>query len=302
MGLAMPTHLEKAPTLTIMEQYFNGRYPKAPPRRDILLHALEALRSSNAPGDWLGRTLPDLWNDPAILARIGTGNDPRTFLTRNWFGLPPTPGALTTGFWIGYQGDVESIVRTALIWALELALGLSHEGDACDAREDPWLLELSWVCGIQWFETWVSVRPSEVTAPAPTADRGVVSVMFLTPTHRGSTVATSQIARSAKAGGPIPGSFVPSTQNDYEVLEPAKFRGQTVPRVAAHERQYATWIVSAFDHHRELIPGVDDNTSHDMDIGVMGLAQFGRYRAESPTILVSPSLPSGGVTYHGVIA
>ena len=298
----MPTHLEKAPTLVLMEQYFNGRYPKAPPRRDILVNALQALRGSASPGDWLGQTLPDLWNDPAVLARIGTGNDPRTFLMTNWFGLPATPGALTTGFWTGYQGDVEGIVRLALIWAIELALGLPHEGDVCDARDDPWYLELSWVCGIQWFETWVSVRPIEAVDPAQCADRSVVSVMFLTPSHRGSTVATSQIARSAKAAGAKPGSFVPSTQNDYEVLEPSKYRGSTVPRVPAHERQYATWIVSSFDHHRETIPGVDDNTTHEMDLGVLGMAQFGRYRAENPTILVSPSLPSGGVTYHGVMA
>jgi hypothetical protein len=301
MGASMPTHLEKAPTLVLMEQYFNGRYPGAPAHRDILINALEALRSTVSPGEWLGKTLPDLWNDPAIVARSGTGNDPRTFLLENWFGLPPTPGVVTTGFWHGYQGDVESIVRNALIWAIELALGIPHEGDVKDCRRRPWLLELSWVCGIHWFETWVSVRPVEPVSPAKKAGRSVVSVMFLTPSHRGSTVATSQIAESEKAAGPIPGSFVPSTQNDYQVLEPAPLRGAPAPRVPAHHRQYATWVVSSYDHHREVIPGVDENTAQDMDLGVLGMAQFGRYRGEGPTTLVSPSLPGGGVTYHGVM-
>jgi hypothetical protein len=276
MGMAMPTYLEKAPTLVLMEQYFNGRYPGARPRKEILLDALAALRSSSKPGDWLGRTLPELWSNPAVAARIAAGDDPREFLKENWFGLPAKKGAQTTGFWIGYKGDVESIVRHALIWAIELCLGLPHGCEDEPDRLDPWLLELTWLCGFSWFESWVTVRPTEAVDPAPSADRGMVSVLFLSPTHRGSRVSTTQIA-------------------------PDSLKRPATRGIPAHERQYATWVVMPENHEKELITGVSDDTTAAMDFGVLGLAQLSRYTAQGDTVVVSPSLPGGGTTYDGAM-
>jgi len=144
MGDGMPYHLEKGPLLRIFEKHLNGD-------RAAMQATLDVLRASerNDGLDWI--LLPALWNDPAFQNGPQTGDQMRIRLLTEWFGLEPDgaggwrepqPPPATTGYWIGYRGDVATIVRRAVLWAVELALGTGS--DSPISHPDPWPIELFW--------------------------------------------------------------------------------------------------------------------------------------------------------------
>jgi hypothetical protein len=94
----------------------------------------------------------------------------------------------STGYWINYWGDVESIVRETLLRAGEVALGLaSGEIHTGGPFKRFWPVSLFLKCPTPWFEGWVTWRSWEVD-PQTHARDGQVVVHFLIPGHYGSQV------------------------------------------------------------------------------------------------------------------
>ena len=224
MGDGMPYHLEKGPLLGIFEKYLNGDRP-------MLEATLETLQASERGHDVKWITDSPLWDDPSFSPQW-PGLVMRDRLLREWFGYepdgaggwhPPQPPRPTTGYWIGYRGDVATIVRRVILWALELALGVGS--DTPIARPTPWPIELFWKCPAPWFEGWV------VSRRVPTTNAGLVTVVLVTPSHMGADVALSPIATSPVASPAGSSHPVPSWQDDYELL---RFPG---PPVASPKSQ-----------------------------------------------------------------
>jgi hypothetical protein len=322
MGDGMPYHLEKGPLLCVFEKYLNGD-------RATMAATLEVVRKSEREDtlEWIVSS--PLWTDSAFgIGLAPTGDAMRTRLLEEWFGLEkdtatgnwrePVPAPATTGYWIGYKGDVARIVRRAVLWALELALAVGSETKT--AHPEPWPIEIFWKCPAPWFEAWV------VSRKVPRTDTGLVSLVLVTPSHRGADVAFSPIARSAVAT-PNPATHpVPSWQDDYEVLSFAPGAGSPTsephpvvtfprrPRVPARERDYATWVVTHRNHH---IPGQSKvpaepspealrrlqqtNTFGPIDLLDFDLPipQFTEWEGIDDIVIVAPSMAAGGIKHDG---
>jgi hypothetical protein len=330
MGDGMPYQLEKGALLRIFEKHLNGD-------RARLELVLEVLRDSERrdSADWIVSAVPALWNDPDFKPTGDwSGEKMRERLLREWFGYEevspgtwqpqrPKPGEApraTTGYWIGYRGDVATIVRRALLWAVELAL---HAGsDRPGVQPDPWPIELFWKCPDNWFEGWVLSRR------IPSTDEGLVTVVFVTPAHAGGEVAKSPVAKSAKAAvGPR--RAVPSWQVDYELLSfdrplapdfpaSAKYHAAGVeakPRVPARDRDQAMWVVTHREHvivgEPEAPPDQDGdlerrarqmNTASPRPLGEhFEIPQLAEYAGTGDVVVVSPSMAAGGVTHDGKV-
>jgi hypothetical protein len=170
MPQLMPYHLEKGPTIRLLEQHINGS-------AEDMRGMLDALRASVGTLDWVIEGIPGLWDDPRFEhSPLGSGAAVQENLIRNWLGFELVGGAwqpgndLTTGYWVAYQGDVNEIVRSTLTWALEQSLGLAP-GDTGPGRDDPWEIEIFWKCPTPWFEGWVVTRPVDGRAD-PAAEPG----------------------------------------------------------------------------------------------------------------------------------
>ncbi|HET6665315.1 MAG TPA: hypothetical protein VFG94_13695, partial [Acidimicrobiales bacterium] len=215
----MPYQLEKGALLRIFEKYLNGNRAKLEAVLEVLRHS-----ERNDSADWLISGVPALWTDSDFKPTGDwSGAAMRARLLREWFGYEetstgtwqpekPRPGEApkaSTGYWIGYRGDVATIVRRTLLWAVELALQTG--ADHAHQHPNPWPIELFWKCPDNWFEGWVLSRR------LPGSDEGLVTVVFVTPAHVGGEVAKSPVATSERAQiGPR--RAVPSWQVDYELL------------------------------------------------------------------------------------
>lgn len=81
-------------------------------------------------------------------------------LAHDWFGEADAADKATTGWWMGYRGDVEVIVRETMVRAIDVSLGLDRTNEApqpADVRRH-WPIQFYWVCGSRWFEGWVGWR------------------------------------------------------------------------------------------------------------------------------------------------
>ncbi|HEY3140133.1 MAG TPA: hypothetical protein VGJ86_03340 [Acidimicrobiales bacterium] len=297
----MPFQLEKGPIQRLIEQNINAS-------RSEMRAMLHVLRQSEAADDieWVNTLLPELWNEPAFSrAPQGTGVKVRDHIVKDWFGyeLDPETGKWVkgagpdTGFWLAYKGDVDRIVRRALRWALELSLGVAP-GDEGPGRQHPWQIELFWKCLAPWFETWVVHRP--------VANSGLVSVFFVTPTHRGANIAESPIATSATASVTGVSHTVPSDEDDYEVLgEPHPHDPLHRPRVHAIDRTHGTWVVTHHHHESGDVVSttnlVGANNVGPTDFQDWGIPQLSRYHGKDAIVVVAPSMAAGGVKHDGSV-
>jgi hypothetical protein len=330
MGDGMPYQLEKGALLRIFEKHLNGDRAKLELILDVLR---DSERRDSA--DWVVSALPALWSDSDFRPTGDwSGEAKRADLLEEWFGYEevspgtwqpaqPKPGdapKATTGYWIGYRGDVATIVRRTLLWAVELALQVGS--DRAEQHPEPWPIELYWKCPENWFEGWVLSRR------IPTTDAGLVTVIFVTPGHTGGEVATSPVATSAKANIK-PRRAVPSWQVDYELLTfdrplperfpvSAKYHAAGVeakPRREARERDHAMWVVT---HREHVILGEDDarleqegdlerrarqtNTASARPLGeFFEIPQLAEYAGTGDVVVVSPSMAAGGVTHDGKV-
>ena len=176
---AMPYHLEKGPYLSILESQFNSAQEHLRDQLNLLLDP--------AAEQWQS----DFYDCPALrTGPLPTREALQNHIFNHWFGwtgavpnyhpqvlsagCAPAP---TTGYWVGYHGDVEKIVRTTLIRAGQVALGVDAKANpinAADIRRH-WPVEFFWVCGTDRFEGYVTWRTHAQ------ADGGQVTVVFVTP-------------------------------------------------------------------------------------------------------------------------
>jgi hypothetical protein len=306
MGNGMPYYLEKGALLRIFENYVNGNRRSVEAKLDVLQNS-----ERNDSLDWILTGTSNLWTDPAFTKGPYTGAQYRDRILTEWFGYEqdragnwsrPQPPPATTGYWIGYRGDVHQIVRRAFIWALELAL---ETGSAVPGNTDPWPIEIFWECPIPWFEAWV------VSRKVPKTDIGLVTLILLTPSHRNAVVARSPIATSATTMPPGAQHPIPSTQDDYELLKfphPPRVKSpvsQPPPTraVPARKRDYATWVVT---HAQQIsLNGTrseaQQNTAGPHEIGDLQIPQLAEWEGTGDVVVVSPSMAAGGIKHDGSV-
>jgi hypothetical protein len=300
----MPYHLEKGPLLRIIERHINAD------RSTMQQHLAALVANTGPPLAWLD-LVAGLWADPAFNKPNAVAAQlVKSRIATEWFGYtpaangwaPPDPALPTTGYWIGYTGDVEAIVRKALVWAMELALGKGSSNPA----GKPWPIELFWKCPTPWFETWVSTRK------VPNSSTGLVTVTFLSPSHNGAIVADSPLAVSAVASPQGGGHPVPSWEDDYEWLghphpvQVAPSRPRVVPPTA---RRFATWVVS---HKRHRIVGEEVPeelaerlreifTAQPAEFRDFAIPQLTHWVGDGEVVIVSPSMAAGGIKHDGAV-
>jgi hypothetical protein len=308
MGEGMPYHLEKGPLLRIIERNLNGSRATM----QATLNTIEASIANEANGGdpasaaslaW--HTGSAAWNDPAFdPTGPRSGGAYRDRIITEWFGYEhdpaggwrmPNPPPPTTGYWIGYRGDVHGIVRRAFAWAIELALGTGARADA-----DPWPIELFWKCPAPWFEAWVVSRKAETTS-------GLVTVILVSPAHRAAVVADSPIAHSPTASKPGVDHPVPSWQDDYEQLGAQHPLRPNRPVVKpATDRDYATWVVSQAEH--DVFGGVEPVDRLRQVWTAIGsmftdwwIPQLAMWEGQGEVVVVAPSMAAGGVKHDGKV-
>jgi hypothetical protein len=273
----MPYHVEKGPTLTLIEKHLNAS--TLGNKVGILGRMRVQDDADSQTSDWLRLAMPSLWQDATLLSRAP---DTRTRIEQAWFGIGDGAGAT----WVGYSGDVNRIVRRGLRWALEVSLGLTPYDPLPPLPSAPAgaPIELLWICGIHWFETWVIQRPG------PQGGR-IVTVIFLTPAHEGAVVSTTPLATAAttRSSGAYP---VPSREPDY--LEVA-FPPVDTTAVA---RGHASWVVTHAQHTPyELLT----NNAKGTRLGAQQAPALAYYVGSGGPVVVSPSVPAGGVPRTGTL-
>jgi hypothetical protein len=215
--MPMAYMLAKGPIMSLLETMANGRTTA---ELQQIQNVLDGLRdgtrltqlplfdSANQPGgsDLIDR-LENYWFGRAQQADQ-TWVDQPAFDPQN-----PKP----TGYWRGYHGDVESVLRQTMVRAVEVALGIDG-GQGVSDRTRHWPVEVFWACPHPWVEGWVTWR-SDPDDPAV----GQVTVVFATP---GDTV--NQIAADP-TDPPEPPSPVPLAD---------------LPAVSSH----GMWLVSESKH------------------------------------------------------
>jgi hypothetical protein len=171
----MPYVMDTGPYLSVLEGRLND-----PSRRVPLLTALRT--------DEALATIAGL--DSTNLAADNKTPDQRVeVLNTLWFGMkPPRRGtsdpwtkqqsAVPTGFWRGFQGDPEAILREALIRAVEVSLGIDYDADPAKKTRE-WPIEISWICQGPFFQCWVT------WLEAAKGGSGHVSLTITTPAAEG---------------------------------------------------------------------------------------------------------------------
>ena len=312
MSGSMPYHWEKGVLNLLLEKSLNGRAgPPEASRREEMGRILDALREPSHPPNWVLGVLPQFERDTSMapIRHAATGRAVLDHFAEHWLGMDFdrdldrwVPGARSdrTGWWLAYKGDVSEIVRQALIFALELALGLGHGAALTTGPDaDPHVIELFDVCTFPWFEAWVVHRPTGGDQPG----RKLISVCFLTPSHVGSQVAKQPIATEASAAAGADQRAVPSFEDDYdELLNPYWARDLPLadhrPRKKATERSYATWVVT-HRRHQPAEPLTIGDTARPSAFGDWSPPRMNVWEGVDDVVIVSPSLAAGGVTHDG---
>jgi hypothetical protein len=181
-----------------------------------------------------------------------------------------------TGDWEGYVGDPESIMREAVIRAIEVSLGIAHSDDpedlpdpCCLART--WPIDMYWVCQGPWFQCFVLWRHSEHCA-----DDGHVTIVIATPAMKGFPL-TTKITR------PVDPSAPPYRSEEY---------ASPPPPLAGNNRR-GLWVVGHEDYTREVV--CQDRPTAIGDIVMPQLT----WVANDPTtvVCVAPAEWEGGVLH-----
>lgn len=206
-------------------------------------------------------------------------------INQDWLGMSnaggawaPQPAAFPTGFWKGYQGDTDAILRAATVCAIEVSLNLppAHPGDAIpDAStvERQWPIDVYWICQGPYFQCWVMWRQS---GTGPT--EGHVTLLITTPAADGHPL-TSKITRPVKPSDP------PYTSREYASPPPDDARLYT----------QGMWVIGHGDYNKTVVYSTAG--SRHAQITVPGL----QWRAADPTkvVCVSPAEWEGGVLPDG---
>lgn len=193
-GGPMPYVLDIGPYLSVLEDRLADPVKRVAFLKKLrgpdLLSSFIGIDSTNLDGD--GHDYP---------YRVGV-------LNSKWFGMKPapagTPGGwikqpnkFPTGFWKGYQGDPESILREGLERAIEISLGIDYRADPIvPTRDLP--IDVNWVCQGPFFQSWVTWQRS------PKSASGRVSLVITTPAADGLEVEAKITRPVTKAGYAYP--------------------------------------------------------------------------------------------------
>ena len=219
---------------------------------------------------------------------------PHDHVLKHWFGYEPagdggawrlrtTP---TTGFWIDYKGDVTSIVRKTLRWALEISLGLMPDEDR-PGRPDPDPIEFFWMCNTNWFEGW-----GDAAADGSWRPDGHGALRHPRPHRRWWPPAPSpsrpRSCRRAsrtrcRASRPTTSSW--ASRRTRRPTDHVRWTGPTPPGSSR------TATTTPCRLRCRLPP-----TTRAGAPGT-GYAQHAVYHGTDQTVIVSPSFPAGGVPY-----
>lgn len=296
----MPYHCEKGVVNLLLEQQFNQG-------REKLVRLLGILRDGRNGTNWVLGVLPE-FERMNLGVRHSNGLEQLTHFCEHWLGMDVGGPAGTwarreqtagrTGWWIGYTGDVDVIVRETLIWAFELALGLEPDQAITSAGPPPHRIELFNICTFPWFEGWVLRRPVS-TDVADDDGPALVTVCWLTPAHVGSGVADSPVAHEQSAASNAFTHAVPSFDEDYQLLGSAHPLAPDLPRASPGERRWATWVVTHRTHRPSTAhPPIDDSTAPS-PFGSWSMPRAVTYEGVDDVVVVAPSLAAGGVPWDG---
>lgn len=228
----MPYHLEKGPVLSVLESFCNDD-------RARLVQALDDLEN--------GVPLADLgpFDDPHLVGPkrpVPYQNGPqlRYHVYDHWLGrqqpgqtnLGPGP----TGHWDSYTGPVEAIMRTTLIRAAQVALGIPGGKPSPATATRHWPIDFWWKCPQPWFEGWVTWRRLGLGER-----QGHVTVIFATPSDHGVVLRHPQ--------------------------QEADVDPQSVPTFLTAEQ--GSWLVSAVDHGQMTVSRPAPGGRGDVQVAVV---------------------------------
>ncbi len=188
--MPMPYTLTKGPLLTLLENTLN---PTNQTETAIRNDALDALRGGTAI-----TAIPWVSSAPVSAVPLPTQAPLSERLDSDWFGGGATPIAQgqPTGYWVGYQGDVEGVLREGIIRAMEVSMGINHAGDA-GAATRRWPVDIQWKCPNPWFEVWVTWRRHQADST-----QGQVNMIIATPPDKYNRLATEPLHPPSVPGVP----------------------------------------------------------------------------------------------------
>ncbi len=227
--MPMPYTLTKGPLLTLLENTMN---PLDAAARQVRDNALIDLRNPQK------RITEIPWVTSAAVAGVALPQGSLDLrLEKDWFGRRlvngqwqdqgPYVAGRTTGYWIGYYGDVESVLREGVIRAIEVSLGIEH-GDAPTNATRQWPVNVEWKCPNPYFEVWVTWRRHRASE-ATQAEQGQVTMLIATPPDKVNRLVTDP-------------RFPPDP--------PLPRRLQPLPEPTVAETGQGMWLV-AHEHHRQ---------------------------------------------------
>jgi hypothetical protein len=251
----MPYHLEKGPYWSVAESVVNS---------DAITraHILDLLRRGDPMMDLanLGETMTSTTlHSPAT----PTAQTVKEHGEQHFFGGSyDQQGHFVSGPppFQNYSGNIEQIMRTTFIRAIEVSFGLATGEKLASPKSPPrfWPIEYIWKCPTAWVEGWVTWR----TEPDGT---GHVSVHVLTPAHGHPVLSTPMAGRNTQ-------------------LNPTDCSGL-----------YGMWLITheAHDKHVEW-------TTDNSEFAVWNLPMLGPvYKGVGDVIVVAPSEEDGGVAPNG---
>lgn len=247
MGL-MPYHLEVGRFMSAIADYYNEDYTN-PAGAGVARRVADLARlKTNSPvHDSFLLDDPKMHN-PSFPDRAAW----MRWIALNWFGYvdgpsglvppskPPPPGTCQTGQWMGYVGDVESIVRQTLIRAIEVSFKVGPGGAVPVPPTTVRPMYFALKCPQQWFEGWVYW------------DHEHVNVAFCHPATP-SLVLPSPISADARKTSPgfevddAGQAAMPPGSGVFNGLDVHRDQGAWVITHAAHRPRLSfTWVSSGF--------------------------------------------------------
>jgi hypothetical protein len=255
-GGPMPYVMDTGPYLSVLEDRLSDAIARthilSDLRHDVALATIAGLDST---------TLVDDQKQPDERVRI---------LNECWFGMTQgagkwlkQPNAVPTGFWNGYQGDPEAILRAALIRAVEVSLGVDHGADPV-VRTRAWPIALTWICQGPFFQCWVSWREE------PGGTGGHVALTITSPAAEGLPLKPKITRTNVKP----------------EYAHP--------PAVNAWTAERGMWVLG----HEDYMPWIVYSTTGSL-LGQLIAPELQWRRKSTAVVCVAPAEWEGGVLAAG---
>jgi hypothetical protein len=257
----MPYHLEKGHFLLLLEDTLNEgieaivdnddevtfpgllrRYSMLEYMRGVVARPCDRNDGEQADGSLLH------W--PSWMTDADVGYGIFRIVAEKWFGYTlAADGSLDTkrhplkptGMWDGYQGNVERILATAFVRAIEVSLGLEHGAPIPNgAPPRSWPIYFFFKCQQPFFEGWVTWQCHSVNRRAA----GQVTVILATPGHNHPV---SDHPIPIDHNGDHKDDLIPTLRNDGEfAVEPVSAPAAD----AGGEPHQGVWVITHRDHKK----------------------------------------------------